>query len=283
MKRRPMRTHNSIKEHGQEARGEGGEKTRIIRVRTEDVHGGMIDGRQEPDAGILQLAASIARHGLLSPVVVRKSGTAGKYALVCGARRLAACALAGIKKIDAVLVPWEGAAASACYLEEEMSRVPPSAMALTGMVCRRADAAARACAFGGERVLRLAALGGLAEPVRELARREALTLEQAEPLLELQDPAGQMEAAQIIAQRSLTPAQARRLVCAPRREQNGKRRAIRYAMEEANRLAEKMRAQGMSVGVSVHSQEGGVSIQILLKVRENSPGQQEIRERTRIN
>lgn len=265
MKRRPKQAGNVIEEYVHGESTKGGEKTRMIRIKMEDVHGSVLPRRQVCGAGIAHLAASIARHGLLSPVVVRKSGTTGKYMLVCGARRLEACRMIGMKQIDAVLVGWEGAEAAACCLEEEMSREPLSAMELSELLKRHA-AAARACAFGGERARRLAALGNLAQPVRELARREALTLEQAEPLLLIQDAGWQMEAAQIIAQRNLTPAQAKRLVCFPKKEQTGKRRAMRCALEEIHALAARMRAMGMNALVSMHSQDGGVSIQILLKM-----------------
>ena len=54
-----------------------------------------------PDTALRELAASIAAHGLLQSLVVRKHRK-GKYAVVAGGRRLAAQQLlAGEGKIDA--------------------------------------------------------------------------------------------------------------------------------------------------------------------------------------
>ena len=68
----------------------------LMRVPLQDVYGGAVAGREQPDETLASLASSIARHGLLQPIVVRRNSQAGRYALVCGARRLAACRLLGL-------------------------------------------------------------------------------------------------------------------------------------------------------------------------------------------
>lgn len=57
--------------------------------------------RQSDPRGLERLAASIAKHGLIEPVVVRK--TAKGYEIVAGIRRLLACKQIGLKEIPAVI------------------------------------------------------------------------------------------------------------------------------------------------------------------------------------
>ena len=59
-----------------------------MRLRTADIYGGMIPSRLREDETLPALAQSIARHGLLQPIVVQENLANGRYMLVCGARRL---------------------------------------------------------------------------------------------------------------------------------------------------------------------------------------------------
>ena len=71
---------------------------------------------------------------------------------------------------------------------------------------------------------------------------------------------------EIIAQRGLTTEQARRLLDRPEETQAcGKRRAVRRAAEEAQRLSDALNAQGIPACASMHAQGQGLCIQILLK------------------
>lgn len=257
-------------------RPDGGGMT-ALRLRVEDIYGGMLSARARGDVTLL--AASIARHGLLSPVIVRRNEQAGRYALVCGARRLQACRLLGMKEIDALLFPGDEREAAACFLEEHWTREAPSC-ADEGELARRSGGAALLPRFALPhgpllRRLRLLALG---EKTLSLVRRERLTLEQAEPLLLVRDEDRRLEAASIIAQRALGGAQARRLVAGetfagPARGE-GRRRATRQALREMNALAQRLRAQGVEASVRVCAQERGLCVQILLAA-ENCAGMQE--------
>ena len=101
-------------------------KARPIRVKAADITGGYIPAREE--AEIASLASSIARHGLLQPPVIRRAADEGRFALVCGVRRMAACRMLGMKAIDAMLIDGDDEEARACYLEEHFTRVEPGAM-----------------------------------------------------------------------------------------------------------------------------------------------------------
>lgn len=62
-----------------------------VRLRLADIYGGMISSRLKEDAALPVLAQSIARHGLLQPIVVQENEENGRYMLVW--RRAAACSL----------------------------------------------------------------------------------------------------------------------------------------------------------------------------------------------
>lgn len=254
----------------------------LIRVPVQDIYGGMVAGREQADETLASLAASIARHGLLQPIVVRRNSQAGRYALVCGARRLAACRLLGMKEIDALCLDMDDAAAAACFMEEHCLRRAPCAIEEAQALSSLDREVLLACTALGRQVIeqRLELLG-LPLRVQEIARQRRLSLEQALPLLFARGEERQEEAALIIAERSLTPAQARRLVLGPEKAQSGRRRSVRAALEEINALARRMRAQGVEASVSVHSQEGGLCVQILLTHGEKRSCRQDFEKKER--
>ena len=85
----------------------------FMRLHTADIYGGMVQPRLREDETLPVLAQSIARHGMLQPVVVQENRENGRYMLVCGARRLAACRMLGLDEIDAVIELVDTLAASA--------------------------------------------------------------------------------------------------------------------------------------------------------------------------
>ena len=98
----------------------------MMRLSIADVYGGVIASRQrEDDPALIELAASIRRHGLLQPILVRRNPQAGRYALICGARRLAACRMAGLECVDAIVMEADDAEAAACFMEEHLTRRAP--------------------------------------------------------------------------------------------------------------------------------------------------------------
>lgn len=221
--------------------------------------------------GVASLAASIAKHGLLQPIVIRCRGNAGGYRIVLGVRRLAACRLLGMTEIDALLLDMDEAEAAACLLEEEEVRCNLPVYLLAELI-EKIGFEAMNCTYALEenKLKRLCALRGLHERTKDIIQTYDLSLEQAEPLLKIRDEQRQAEAATIIASRGLTSAQAQRLVCGPlqaavRTSQDnghGRRRAMRTAMEEVSQIAKNLQGQGIEATVSVHSQESGMCIQL---------------------
>lgn len=250
----------------------------VIRVSIDDVYGAMIPGRMQQDEALAALAGSIARHGLLQPIVVRHNAQAGRYQLVCGARRLAACRLLGRREIDAMLLRADDPEAAACYFEEHLTHCLPhfldEADALERLGARQVAAC---CAVGAGAIARRHRMLALTERTRQALRGYALTLDQAEPLADVPDADRQLEAATIIAERQLTAMQAQRLVYGVQRRaaeqmQSApcRRRAVREAMTEVTALAEHLRRRGLDARLSVLSQEGGLCIQIMLRSKKSA-------------
>lgn len=51
---------------------------------------------------IAELAESVRQHGILQPLIVSRSGTAGEYVLIAGERRLEAARLAGLERVPVI-------------------------------------------------------------------------------------------------------------------------------------------------------------------------------------
>ena len=218
-----------------------------VRLRLADIYGGMISSRLKEDAALPVLAQSIARHGLLQPIVVQENEENGRYMLVCGARRLAACRLLGMTQIDAVQIPGRKPDAAACFLEDHFTRQTVPFLKEAALL-QRAEVAEKCCLPEGEIRRRLAMLK-LDEETQNAVMRGNLSLEQAEPLLDA-PKSNRVEVAGIIAEN-----------CA----EHGKRRAVRRATEEAQRLCDGLSAQGLHASLSVCAQGQGLCIQILIK------------------
>lgn len=258
----------------------------LVRIPIEAVCGGVIRKRAEHDAQLSVLAASIARQGLLQPVVVRRCEGAVRYALVCGTRRLAACRMLGHQEIDAVVLDADEAKAAACFMEEHLTHLPPHPLDEAQAIERIGEGAVtESLSLESDCIAMRMALLALPEETARLARDRGLTLEQMTPLLSVPQLQRQLEAAYIIAERALTAAQARRLVFGPGRDHcpQGKRRLVASAMEEAARIAQRARARGARASVGFASQEDGVCIQIRLSIGEKRTGQQDFAKKKRID
>ena len=216
-----------------------------VRLRLADIYGGMISSRLKEDAALPVLAQSIARHGLLQPIVVQENEENGRYML------------------DAVQIPGRKPDAAACFLEDHFTRQTVPFLKEAALL-QRAEVAEKCCLPEWEIRRRLAMLK-LDEETQNAVMRGNLSLEQAEPLLDA-SKSNRVEVAGIIAERNLSAEQARRLVsksenCA----EHGKRRAVRRATEEAQRLCDGLSAQGLHASLSVCAQGQGLCIQILIK------------------
>jgi ParB family chromosome partitioning protein len=79
------------------------------------------------DDGIAELAASIATHGILQPIIVRVTAD-GRYELIAGERRLRAARLAGLTEIPATVRESDGTGPLELALVENLQRTDLNAM-----------------------------------------------------------------------------------------------------------------------------------------------------------
>ena len=192
-------------------------------VRFEDLEIGLIDVeegiRQTIDKEPLEeLAASIAQHGILQPLVV-EPGDEGRYKLQIGKRRMAAAKMVGLEKVPAIV------------LEDPLSSEKSFAMRLVENLHREdLDPIDEAEAYStlrkmGTKVSEIANLVGKDRPyvshsmrllklhpkVREAVRQQDIPREHALALLRL-DQEQQLELAGKIAEDGLTMVETREKV-----------------------------------------------------------------------
>jgi len=162
-----------------------------------------------------ELAASIALHGVLQPLVV-EPGVEGRYNLQIGIRRLAATKMAGLEKVPAIILdgPLGAEDSLAMRLVENIHRenLDPideaeAYSALREMGVKVSEIAKR---VGKERtyVSHSMRLLGLHPKVREAVRQQSIPREHALALLRL-EPEQQLELAREVMEGKLTTVEAR--------------------------------------------------------------------------
>ena len=219
------------------------------------------------DETLALLAASIARHGLFQPILVRACEGAQRYAVIDGERRLRACRMAGIKWIDALVFEGSTCEAAACAMEAHALR-------------RDADwleEAKTAAHFGknamlGESVLpaaffdkRLRMLG-FGERVLRAIKSARFSLEQAEPFLSVCGEERQLEAIALADERSLTPGQIKRMLglTKVRRAEMTENAAHAILVKEAETLAARLLAKGIDVSAQRSAVNGRLCVILTL-------------------
>jgi ParB family chromosome partitioning protein len=83
-------------------------RTKEFIIELEEIDAGENPLRLEgKNKGIAELADSIKRIGLISPLVVAPGSDNGRYRLIAGHRRFAACGRAGLKKVQVCIIEGE--------------------------------------------------------------------------------------------------------------------------------------------------------------------------------
>lgn len=264
-------------------------KLQIIRVNISDISGGIWS--VAPEDSLALLMASIARHGLLQPVVLRPTGYGGRYMLVCGGRRLEACRRLGMRQIDAVLVEADAHEAVAISMEEHHAarsvHFLEEAEAIRGHGGMRL---ARSSVLGNVFFLRRLRLLDMGQRVCEAVRRAGMNMGQAEPLLLVPGEARRLEAAMLIAQRELTPWQARRLICGGR---HGRRlhitgadgqTALAAVKETVYSICAEMTEAGYDAAAGIHTNEEEMVVRMTIRRKDaaqHTPTKEQRRRRRR--
>ena len=164
-----------------------------------------------------ELAASIAQHGVLQPLSVRR--TAAGYELVSGERRLRASKLAGLTEVPCILVSVDGQESSLLALVENLQRrdldFVEEAAALSALIQTyhlSQEEAARRIGKSQSAVANKLRLLRLPPVALTVLREGGCTERHARALLRLEDPAVQVEAARHVAEEGLTVAKTEQYV-----------------------------------------------------------------------
>lgn len=169
------------------------------------------------EEALAELAQSIRQHGVIQPVIVRK--TLSGYELVAGERRWRASQLAGLKQIPAVIRDYTDAEMMEIALIENLQRqnLNPieEAMAFRRLMEEYGltqEEVAQKIGRSRSMIANIVRLLNLQSEVQDFVSRGTLSIGQARPLLALTVPAVQLEAAKQIIEDDLSARDAEELV-----------------------------------------------------------------------
>ena len=229
---------------------------RVQQIRLERIRPNPQQPRRIFDpVGLQELAESIRQHGVLQPLTVRR--TAEGLELVAGERRLRAARLAGLREVPCLLVEADEAQSGMLALVENLQRRDldylEEAEGLARLMERFGLSQEQAAAKVGKSQSAVAnKLRLLKHPpqVLEALRRTGLTERHARALLRLPEES-RLEAAEIMARRGYTVAQAEQYIDALLRETPARKpprylfRDVRVFLNTLDRNLEMIRSAGI--------------------------------------
>jgi len=156
------------------------------------------------------LAASISRHGMIQPVIVRRLED-GYYQIIAGERRWRAARMAGLPEIPVRVLEADDRSVSELALVENLQREDLNPMEeargyqkLIGDYGLTQEDAAAGVGKSRSAVANALRLLNLSTPVAEMVENGELSAGHARALLPLEDPALQEKAAHEVIQKSLS-------------------------------------------------------------------------------
>ena len=187
-------------------------------LKNEQLQPGKYQPRTHMDQESLQqLADSIRAQGIMQPIVVREVAPE-RYEIIAGERRWRASQLAGMHEVPVLVREISDEAALAMSLIENIQRENLNPLEEAAGIKRLIDefgmthqAAADAVGRSRTAVTNLLRLLNLAAPVQEMLMHNRIDMGHARALLSL-DGAGQIAAAERIAQKGLSVREAEKLV-----------------------------------------------------------------------
>ena len=166
----------------------------VSELRLADIEPNRKQARKSFDeAALAELADSIARHGLVEPVIVRRKEN-GYYELIAGERRWRAARLAGLTSIPALVREWTDEQAALISLIENLQRKDlnpvEEAAGYQDLVERfglTQEQVAEQVGKSRSQVANMTRILRLPEPVLDLVRSGKLTYGHARTLLSLEE------------------------------------------------------------------------------------------------
>ena len=173
--------------------------------------------RDFDEEALAELAQSIRQHGIIQPVVVRKTLTG--YELVAGERRWRASQLVGLKKIPTVVREYTDAEMMEIALVENLQRqnlnVIEEAIAFRRLIEEfglTQEEVSQKIGRSRSMIANIVRLLNLQPEVQDFVSRGTLTMGQVRPLLALESPEMQINAANQIIDEDLSARDAEELV-----------------------------------------------------------------------
>ena len=235
--------------------------------------------RQFAQDSLDSLAESISRHGLLSPLLVRRVN-AGRYELVAGERRLRALKLLGRSQAEALIVSAYDSESALMALIENIQREQLHYLE-EACACRAIldsehisqEELARRLGRSPSALANRLRLIKLAPAVREMLLASSLTERHARALLAVADPEKQLETAQRAEKLSLTVQQLEQYVAGHIKKRRAAPRCVacdhRLYINAVIDTVDRLRAMGAAADTSVSETDAGTEIHILLKKTNN--------------
>ena len=167
--------------------------------------------------GLEELAESIAEHGILQPLSVRRVGTG--YELVAGERRLRAAMLAGLTEVPCIVMQMDDRESGLAALVENLQRQDldfieeaSGIQKLMELGSMSQEQAARLLGKSQSAIANKLRLLRHSQPVLEALRQENLTERHGRALLKLPDESLKLTASREISRQSMSVAQTEKYI-----------------------------------------------------------------------
>ena len=195
------------------------EKNKIVELAISILKPSIYQPRKNFDKESLEeLSLSIKEHGLLEPLLVKKSDE-DKYEIICGERRYRACKLANLENVPCLIRDDLGDNGYAVALIENIQRedLNPLEMAqafnLMLEECKLSqEDLAKTLGKSRSSIANIVRLNNLQEDVKKMILANQIDLGHAKVLLSLDDPNLQLKAALYVIKKSLSVRQTEQLV-----------------------------------------------------------------------
>jgi len=232
------------------------------------------------EASICELAESIRQCGLLQPVTVRALD-AGRYELISGARRMAACKLLGMAHIDAIVMSASAKESALLALIENLQRedlhffeeAEGYASVIERFKLSQEELASR-IGRSQSTVANKLRLLRLNQPVRDMLRRHELTERHARALLRLPDDADRLKAVTQAVARGLNVQQTEALVAQMLEKQSRKpaahRKIIslmrdhRVYINAIRNIIQQMKASGITADYTLQDMGDHIEMKVVM-------------------
>ncbi|MCL6631772.1 MAG: ParB/RepB/Spo0J family partition protein [Alicyclobacillus herbarius] len=212
-----------------------------------------------------ELAQSIREHGIIQPLIVRRSSVRG-YDIVAGERRFRAAQMAGLVKVPAVIREFTDVQLMEIAVIENLQREDLNAIEISEAYANLIEKChltqeqlAKRVGQSRSHVANMLRLLQLPEEVRDLVSRGTLTMGHARALLAVTDAKRQIELARRVAEEDLSVRSLEKLVYRPEtvsRETNKKPLPSHY-----KRYEEQFRVRlGTSVRIRPGKKRGKIEI-----------------------